>query len=90
MGQPAFTSPNDPYTDQNLTARNPSHTDITPTPPYNNNQEQVPVYDPAGRQTSGFSHVAAPAVSPNSWVEGRDPYKNNGMVGQPSFNNGGS
>jgi hypothetical protein len=33
--------------------------------------------------------VDPPAHNPNKWVFGRDPYANNGMVGQEYFNNQG-
>lgn len=86
MPDPAFTSP---YADPNITYRNLTHVDITPAPAYNDNLSNlagVSVYDPAGRETSGFSHVDAPAQAPNYWKPGRDLYANGGAVGQTFFN----
>lgn len=84
MSDPAFPSP---YTDPNITVRNPPHTSTTPTPAYHTAPSQVSTYDVADRQVSGFSHTDPPAANPVYSIPGRNPYANDGMVGQNVFKN---
>ncbi len=78
------------YTDVSITSRGPynqtGQNDIAET---TNNPSQVNVYDVAGRDDGPFPARAAPPGNPNSWVAGRDVYKNDGVVGQDFFKNQG-
>lgn len=86
------------YTDPNLTKRNAvptaGQTVMPPTPPPSGSTTLGnirPVYanDKVQEidQTASNPGVAIPAQAPNSWVPGRDPYKNQGMPGQEFFDN---
>jgi hypothetical protein len=86
VSKPAFPGP---YTDPNITVRDPAHVSITPTPGDGVPLAPTTVYDPAGRQTDDFSHTAAPPHSRPTWVHGKDPYANGGAVDQTFLNNQG-
>lgn len=82
------------YTDRTLTDRNVIPTDTVPTPQPTPSGSTtlgaITVYDPPNtNHTPDNDGAVTPPHSPNSWKPGRDPYKNNGMVGQDFFRNGG-
>lgn len=84
------TEPRGPYVDQAITVRNlegQAGEEAATFPAYNNDLEQVPVYDQAGTKKSGFTAQPQPPTSPNSWRPGRDLYANGGGVGQSFLNN---
>ncbi len=78
-----------PYVDQSLTQRGPYTQDgdpVTPAPSNANTTGQTSVYDVAGTDhTPDNSDAPAVPAAPASWKPGRDPYKNQGMVGQDFF-----
>jgi len=85
--EPARTGP---YTDPNITFRNPPSQTIVPTPAKSGPTTLggVTVYDAAGtNHEPGAQGATKPANAPLGWQPLRDPYRNNGMVGQDFFNN---
>lgn len=81
-----------PYVDQSLTKRNPSHAvppmGDTPAKSGSTTLGEVTIYDvPEVDHEPGDQGATEPPHSPNSWKPGRDPYKNNGMVGQDFMKN---
>ena len=85
--EPARTGP---YTDSNITFRNPPAQTIVPTPAKSGPTTLggVTVYDVAGTNHNPVNRGAvSPANAPTAWKAGRDPYANNGMVGQDFFKN---
>lgn len=89
VGGSRRAEPRGPYVDQALTTRNLAGQASTAVDPLDEkNLGEVHVYDPAGRQKSGFPEQTPLPNSPVAWRNGRDYYKNNGMVGQDFFKNG--
>lgn len=86
MADPAFPNA---YTDPNITVRNPPSVAVPEDPPFVKNQEVTPVYDPANMETETFVEEPPKAASGNTWLPGRDPYKNGGAVGQDFLKNSG-
>lgn len=77
-----------PYVDTAITFRGPfTPVVITPTPAKSGSTTLggIVVYDKSGTVKTGFSHTDKAASPPLAWRRGRDPYANNGMVGQDFF-----
>jgi hypothetical protein len=79
----AYTNP--PATFVNLQGQ----VGTTPALPLGNDLKnaETPVYDVPGIDHTPDNPPSNVPNAPNIWVEGRDYYKNNGMIGQPFFRN---
>lgn len=79
------------YTDQELTTLNADQvSDLVPVPFFQQALGGTGVYNPPEFQGSDFSAQPVKPHAPMAWRMGRDPYKNDGMVGQDFFKHGGS
>jgi hypothetical protein len=81
-----------PYTDQALTTYHAVQ-DVAAATPLPANQQALggtAVYNPPEFQDSGFTPQVKKPYAPMAWRKGRDPYANDGMVGQDFFKAGGS
>lgn len=86
----AFPSP---YTDLDITTRGPYSQSITNALPSaaDANLGPTPVYEVAGTDHEpDNSAVEPPAHAGSKWVLGRNPYANDGAVGQEFLDNQGS